>query len=383
MELTHEKDNNNKNSFLNQYQTYDDKNNICNNIEVIPHPIECIKSELILPQFLSMSEELVCSICLDIVWEPISCKVCTSPFGSKCLNNWFKYNKKCPKQCEYEPAEFSLLLKRLVNKIQFYCLYKTDGCQEVINYDNFYKHINSCPYAEYRCKSPNCNAKGTKKEMEDHVAVCETYERKCDICRLSLKNLEFLNHKNNPELCQKECIKVFERLEEENKRLANKNAELAKSLEKLLMKNEELTNDKNNNDKLIEIKDLNNNNNDDKFEQESIFCSHKIKLKSNILETYTCKICSKKINLGWKCKTCKTSVCTVCFENKYPNTIVQCKKGHYLAAKHKTVLGKYMCDRCSLEILANSTFRCEACDYDLCFGCYKSDLKKSNKCILF
>jgi hypothetical protein len=46
-------------------------------------------------------QDLLCSICLDIVWQPIVCGSCQRFFCSKCLNDWLTHPRtKCPMRCE-------------------------------------------------------------------------------------------------------------------------------------------------------------------------------------------------------------------------------------------------------------------------------------------
>ena len=118
--------------------------------EMIKYQPTCINATLVLPQFESLCEELICAICLGIVWDPISCAKCTTPYGTKCLENWFKRDSRCPKGCTFEKREIAALSKRMMNKIQFYCLNKTSGCNQIVTYENFYDHVNSCQFASYK-----------------------------------------------------------------------------------------------------------------------------------------------------------------------------------------------------------------------------------------
>jgi len=195
---------------------------------------KCIKSELILSQFEGLSEELICPICLDIVWHPICCLNCSSPYGDKCLNNWFKYNSLCPKQCKFEKSEVNLLLKRIINKIEFNCLYKENGCNTIIKYEHFYHHVNSCDFANYRCSAEGCEIQGSRQTLIEHLKICEFGIEKCTTCSITLKRKEFFEHKSDIKNCMKVFEAKIEKLEDNNSQLEKEN----NKLESLLLKNQ-------------------------------------------------------------------------------------------------------------------------------------------------
>lgn len=42
-------------------------------------------------------DNYICSICLDILWEPNQCKSCSKLFCGNCIKNYLQFNqKKCP-----------------------------------------------------------------------------------------------------------------------------------------------------------------------------------------------------------------------------------------------------------------------------------------------
>jgi len=142
--------------------------------ELFKYPEVCLNTDLILPQFENLCEELICSICLNLVWDPIACIKCTSPFGKKCLESWLKRDNRCPiENSIFEGREVTSLTRRLMSKIQLYCSNKQYGCNEIVDYEDFYKHSNSCKYMPYKCPYKECNVRGKRNEMLSHMRVCK------------------------------------------------------------------------------------------------------------------------------------------------------------------------------------------------------------------
>ena len=351
-----------------------------NNIEIIIRPEECINHNLVLPQYASLCEELTCLICSYMVWNPISCIVCSSPFGQKCINNWLNKNKQCPKGCKFEEAEFPKLLNRIMNNVKLYCLYKANGCNDVITYDNFYKHVNQCNFAVYRCKSPNCESKGSKQEMEKHVLNdCGNVVFKCKVCRLNIKKEYYFQHEKNPTICLNECRKVFDILESDNDRLAIRNKDLENQINNITKNNEELKKNHQNVHQNVDIID-------NRFKNISN-CTHDYKLREDlIINASTCSVCKKNnLSYAWCCNLCHSdTLCLICFSMKFPNTVVKCKKSHNLQPMETYINTKHVCNECRMGIDDNFTARCEDCDYDLCSRCFVEEMKKKKgACLIF
>jgi len=354
--------------------------------EVIKVPQECIKSELVLPQFKSMCEEIICSICLDIVWNPVSCGKCTSPFSKTCLGKWFQLKEnKCPKGCAFEKAEFPLILKRMMNKIEFNCQYKSKGCKETVLYEDFFTHVNSCPFAPYKCIYPGCNVTGDRKSILEHSKSCNFFLGHCQKCRFLLKRADYYAHKENKNnICFDKCLTTIEKLISQNDTLKKENAEINKKLLELKKVNNEVM-------KEIKYKGASLKENNEKFKAiEKILkdknCSHDLKLEDHTngdLEI-NCDTCFKdnlKLSLG--CRQCNIDFCLNCFKPKLTEPIT-CKKCHVLKLLNfNSEILEFDCDNCKSIIKTEYCFDCRECNYDLCFECYRKELSKTKDCIIF
>lgn len=171
-----------------------------------------ISHELISENHKSLGPELLCMICLDVVLNPTMCAECENLFCKNCINKMLKKSNKCPNQCVFIQKEKNIMLKKLLNKIEFHCLYYKSGCKDIIIYSDFISHINNCDYGIFYCKSPNCDYQNIKFEIKDHVLTCAFREFLCNFCNLKFvkKNLnEHIEVCGNKEIYCKFCKDKF------------------------------------------------------------------------------------------------------------------------------------------------------------------------------
>ncbi len=76
---------------------------------------------------------LECSICHDVLWKPVACQLCETPFCSACINRWLSNNpNKCPNRCEsYKERKCPAFIAKLLAELQISSFYKST-CQEVV-----------------------------------------------------------------------------------------------------------------------------------------------------------------------------------------------------------------------------------------------------------
>lgn len=181
-----------------------------------------ISQELVTDNHRNLCNELICSICLEIVRTPKLCKNCQNLFCNDCLKTQLTKSKFCPNRCLYVEQEVNLIFKKLLFKIEFKCYYHLNGCKETITYEYFNKHIKNCIFGDFKCLSPGCNEiknldgikdhiltcnlrlveckfcqkNIAKKDISYHIDECSNKLTKCDFCNNSFKNKIYINHKN-------------------------------------------------------------------------------------------------------------------------------------------------------------------------------------------
>jgi hypothetical protein len=79
------------------------------------------------------ASHLECSICHDVLWQPVACQSCESPFCSACMNRWLANNpNKCPNRCDtYTERKCPPFIARLLAQLQISCFYQEKGCEQV------------------------------------------------------------------------------------------------------------------------------------------------------------------------------------------------------------------------------------------------------------
>ena len=136
-------------------------------------------------------EDLICSICFNILDNPISCsdkKNCHS-FCKECIdiNN----------------------LKNELNNLSFKCPFKNEGCNEILFYSDYLNHIHNCKYnnIQYECnvnkydyktkKFKKCDYHGNKNEIGKHFKLCGLTEYICIFCKEKILKINLEEHFKN------------------------------------------------------------------------------------------------------------------------------------------------------------------------------------------
>ena len=127
-------------------------------------------------------EDILCPICFYIYDSPESCsdKNNSHTFCKDCINNYLKDKNNCPIcKLNFEHKIKKEIYNKL-DKCQFQCAYKNEGCEEKIFYNEYLNHVNNCKYMieRYECniqkynynkkEFEKCGYIGNKKEMENH-----------------------------------------------------------------------------------------------------------------------------------------------------------------------------------------------------------------------
>lgn len=153
-----------------------------------------ISLDLIIPKHKDMSTEVICSICLAVIYDPIMCSKCENIFCRSCINSLLKKSFKCPNKCIFEEKEVGRVLKNLLNKFELQCYFVKNGCSSILLYGEFIKHCNNCDYGDFKCLTDNCDFVGIKKEVIAHVQICPLKLLLCKYCKEKIYQKEFEGH---------------------------------------------------------------------------------------------------------------------------------------------------------------------------------------------
>ncbi len=164
-----------------------------------------INLELVLNEYLYLAEKFVCYFCKNIVKDPHCCGKCQECFCMECFNLYKKRkNAKCPnfdselgKICNNrleEGYDITNREKMLLNQIKLKCMNFQGGCEEILSYENFFKHIKACKLRIYKCSNKDCDFQSTKEKINEHKLTCQYSKSICEYCKEEIVNNKITEH---------------------------------------------------------------------------------------------------------------------------------------------------------------------------------------------
>ncbi|EAS04680.1 TRAF-type zinc finger protein (macronuclear) [Tetrahymena thermophila SB210] len=147
-----------------------------------------------------------CTICMHIYQNPIACGNCLNHFCTVCIREWLiRHPNTCPLCKNFREMRCVPMLKNMLDKLQFFCTNKKNGCEEIIRYEQVIKHEDSCEYKIEICPVLGCGQQMIKKILDKHIQEeCEYVLSKCRWCEQQIKKKIIEEHE---EACdQKEII---------------------------------------------------------------------------------------------------------------------------------------------------------------------------------
>ena len=140
-----------------------------------------------------------CKICFNVLKNPYDCSICGNTFCYNCIKNIINENKQCPFNCtNFEIKPSSYIITSYLNTLNFSCLNKDNGCNEIISYNNLDKHDKECKYFFITCPNIQCSKKMKWRLLENHLRnECEYSLLKCPHCSQELYRNEYDDHIKN------------------------------------------------------------------------------------------------------------------------------------------------------------------------------------------
>ncbi|CAF0754894.1 unnamed protein product [Adineta ricciae] len=110
---------------------------------------------------------VLCSLCQGILWSPVACRNCDTPYCA---------------------ASNLLVLKTL----QITCRFNEHGCPETLMYNDLKQHEEQCGYYLMTCNG--CEAKIIKNDFQQHHTTCPLVVLKCNECASLYKRRDESEH---------------------------------------------------------------------------------------------------------------------------------------------------------------------------------------------
>ena len=140
-------------------------------------------------------QDLVCSICLCVLEDPVECKTCQTNFCSACMDSWKIKSPKCPNNCELNLKRTHRFLRGVLNSLHLKCINTSFGCQQILTIETVSKHENhECLYRVVKCRYVDCDAMLLPLNIEEHERNCTKRVMLCEECGEKIKNSALGNH---------------------------------------------------------------------------------------------------------------------------------------------------------------------------------------------
>ncbi|XP_064404367.1 E3 ubiquitin-protein ligase NRDP1-like [Halichondria panicea] len=96
-----------------------------------------------------VDEELMCTICGQVLESPVQIRQCEHCFCGSCVHEWFKHQQVCPvDRNPVSPVEDLIqpprILRNLLSRLKISCDNKDFGCTTVVRLDSLGAHHNEC-----------------------------------------------------------------------------------------------------------------------------------------------------------------------------------------------------------------------------------------------
>jgi hypothetical protein len=132
-------------------------------------------------------EVVECCLCHGLLWQPVACKECETPFCSKCIQEFHatKSESVCPHCCSPYIGRNPLAITRILTTLNVICRYKSNGCAEISPYNELENHEEICNYQLLSCIG--CEQGIIKKDFDEHKNQCLLLLITCNECLTSYK----------------------------------------------------------------------------------------------------------------------------------------------------------------------------------------------------
>ncbi len=142
-----------------------------------------------------LTKDNVCSICTNLLKNPMLTDCCGQHFCEECLQNWLQTQgqRTCP-HCRAQGFNYikSLPMKRAIDSSKIYCLNRSKGCDKIITLSECNQHLEKCLFVEVSC-TKKCGERMLQKELQDHEDnKCPNRLVLCQYCKTEVMHKEII-----------------------------------------------------------------------------------------------------------------------------------------------------------------------------------------------
>ena len=142
----------------------------------------------------TVNQNFICSICFHVLKDPVLCPRNHHCFCRACITKHLENSQRCP-TCADELtvetlAEPQRMVKDILNELNIRCIYKSRGCQEILQLQHIDRHEATCGFTPAVCTNQGCGASLNQRDLIQHESeVCEFRKLKCHSCGEMAKTL--------------------------------------------------------------------------------------------------------------------------------------------------------------------------------------------------
>ena len=162
-----------------------------------------------------VKEDLICSICRDVLEDPLQSPSCEHAYCSICIQGWLVHRGTCPE--DRLPLHIETLkplfryMKNDLDSLLIKCKYQQIGCTAVCRLEDLPRHENECEHTAVICPNVGCQQVIEQQLFEQHLEECRFQARECpNGCGLTI-----LESSDNEHSCISELRLELECLESE------------------------------------------------------------------------------------------------------------------------------------------------------------------------
>ena len=127
---------------------------------------------------VGVSENFKCSICLNVLNNPKSCRNNEHYFCFGCIGEHLKNSHTCP-ECMEELTPETLgtpprVLLNCISELRIKCDYVERGCSDPVQLGRLQNHLDQCGFAPVTCGNDGCEMQvNTKDRIHHETELCE------------------------------------------------------------------------------------------------------------------------------------------------------------------------------------------------------------------
>ncbi|OMJ85236.1 hypothetical protein SteCoe_13472 [Stentor coeruleus] len=136
----------------------------------------------------TINDNLICSICQEVLEDPMECSECQTNFCSACIALWMTKSKICPNRCDLKLQRSHRFVRSELEKLQISCVNKDFGCEILLKLEFLKQHEDrDCFYRRISCINEGCMEKFLVSERENHEQSCVMRIISCFSCNSKFK----------------------------------------------------------------------------------------------------------------------------------------------------------------------------------------------------